>query len=258
MTERNIIVDQVTAYWRETGLPRDVVSEMRLELEQHLIEAERDGRTAASVVGDRARFAEEWAEARTGRKAIPWTDFQSGKARKTRATRRDTVIYGLSGTALVAAAVVAGQGGSNVDNEMWRWIWTIFALVMGIGEIFTAGFFLLPFAVGATGAAILAWLDIHIVAQWLVFFGLSAFAFAYLRKYVNRQDEVDQPRVGANRWTGQEGLVLETIDPITGAGMIRVLNEEWRATAHGHIETGSRVVVTEVRGTRLFVERIED
>lgn len=258
MTERNIIVDQVTHYWREAGLPRAVVDEMRLELEQHLVEAERDGRTAADVVGDRARFAEEWAEARTGRKAVPWKDVQSGEARKTRETRRDTVLYGFAGTALVAAAVVAGQGGSNVDNETWRWIWTIFALVMGIGEIFTAGFFLLPFAVGATGAAILAWLDVHIVAQWLVFFGLSAFAFAYLRKYVNRQDEVDQPRVGANRWTGQEGLVLETIDPITGAGMIRVLNEEWRATAHGRIETGSRVVVTEVRGTRLFVERIED
>ena len=257
MTDRRTVIEQVTSYWREAGLPGQVVEEMSAELDLHLVEAERDGRTAAQVVGDRARFAEEWAEARLGRKVAPWQDVQSGKTRKTRQTRRDTVLYGIAGAALVAAAAVAGQGGSNVDNETWRWLWTIFALVMGIGEIFTAGFFLLPFAVGAAGAAILAWLDVHIIAQWLVFFGLSAFSFAYLRRFVSRQDEGDQPRVGANRWVGQEGMVLETIEPSTGAGMVRVLNEEWRAVSPGRIETGTKVVVTEVKGTRLVVERFE-
>ena len=67
-----------------------------------------------------------------------------------------------------------------MDNEVWRWLWTIFAIVMGIGEIFTAGFFLLPFAVGAAAAAILAWFNAAILAQWLVFFGVSIFSFAFL------------------------------------------------------------------------------
>ena len=144
-----------------------------------------------------------------------------------------------------------------MDNDTWRWMWTFFALAMGIGEIFTAGFFLLPFAIGAAAAAILAWFDITIIAQWLVFFGVSAFSFAYLRRYIGRQDEGEQPRVGANRWTGAEGVVLETIDPVTGTGMVRILNEEWRATAMGRVETGARVMVSEVKGTRLVVEPIE-
>ena len=92
-----------------------------------------------------------------------------------------------------------------MDNEVWRWLWTIFAIVMGIGEIFTAGFFLLPFAVGAAAAAILAWFNAAILAQWLVFFGVSIFSFAFLRRYIGRQDEGEQPRVGANRWVGSEG-----------------------------------------------------
>ena len=144
-----------------------------------------------------------------------------------------------------------------MDNELWRWVWTIFALVMGVAEMFTAGFFLLPFAVGAAAAAVLAWLDVSLIAQWLVFFGVTAFAFAYLRKYIGRQDEGEQPAIGANRWFGAEGVVLEAVDPTTGSWMVRVLNEEWRAAAPGRIEVGSRVLVVDVRGTRLFVEPIE-
>jgi membrane protein implicated in regulation of membrane protease activity len=230
---------------------------MRAELDQHLADAEAEGRSPGEVVGDRARFAEEWAEARAGHRVAPWKDVQSGKTKRDKQMRRDTVLYGFGVVALIAAAAVAGQGGTSLDNEVWRWLWTIFAIVMGVGEMFTAGFFLLPFAIGAGAAAILAWLDVAVVAQWLVFFGVSALSFAYLRRYITRQDQGIQPQVGANRWIGTEGVVLDPIDPTTGSGMVRILNEQWRATAPQRIETGSRVIVTDVQGTRLFVERLE-
>ncbi|HJR92612.1 MAG TPA: NfeD family protein, partial [Acidimicrobiia bacterium] len=143
--------------------------------------------------------------------------------------------------------------------EVWRWLWTGLAVVMGIGEIFTAGFFLLPFAVGAGCAAVLAWLGVGSLAQWLVFFGVSAVALAYLRRYIDRQDEGEQPRVGANRWVGAEGVVLEEIDPDTASGMVRVASEEWRATSRhgGTILAGARIVVRDVSGARLVVEEVE-
>lgn len=145
-----------------------------------------------------------------------------------------------------------------MDNEMWRWLWTIFAIALGIGEMFTAGFFLLPFAIGGAAAAILAWAGSPIVAQWLVFFGVTVFSLAYLRRFIGRQDEADQPRVGANRWIGSEGVVLQGIDPHSGAGMVRILNEEWRATAMGKIPAGARIVVTQVDGARLIVEQLAE
>jgi membrane protein implicated in regulation of membrane protease activity len=144
-----------------------------------------------------------------------------------------------------------------MDNEVWRWLWTIFAIVMGIGEIFTAGFFLLPFAIGAAVAAILAWADVAVVAQWLVFFGVSILSLVFLRRFISRQDDEEQPKIGANRWVGVQGIVLEDIDPESGAGMVRVATEEWRATSRSPIAKNARIVVTEVRGTRFVVEPAE-
>ena len=257
MSDRTRVAAEVEMYWLEAGLSDADAAEMRTELDQHLTEAEADGRSVGDVVGDTATFAVDWAEARRGRPVASWENVQSGETRKKRMSRRDLISYGIGAAAVVAAAAVVGQGGNDVDTEVWRWLWTILAVVLGIGEIFTAGFFLLPFAIGAAAAAILAWIGAAVIAQWLVFFGVSIFALAYLRKYIVRQDEGDQPRVGANRWVGEMGMVLEDIDPHTGAGLVRILNEEWRAKAHTPIETGTRIVVTEVKGTRLLVERFE-
>lgn len=144
-----------------------------------------------------------------------------------------------------------------MDNEIWRWLWTGLAVVMGIGEMFTAGFFLLPFAIGAGAAAVLAWLGVAVLPQWLVFFGVTLFAFVYLRRFIRRQDDAEQAQVGANRWANTVGLVLEAIDPIASKGMVRIGGEEWRAVATVPIPAGTQVVVREVRGTRLVVSPIE-
>lgn len=258
MTDRSHVIIEVERYWLETGLSAETVAEMRGELELHLIEAERDGRTVDDVIGDRAAFAEGWAAARRGRAVESWDDVQSGRTSRRRESRRELILYGSGAVALVAAVTVAAQGGSDVDNELWRWLWTIFAIVVGIGEIFTAGFFLLPFAIGGAAAAILAWFGVVVIAQWLVFFGVTTISLVYLRRFIGRQDEGEQPRVGANRWVGSEGIVLQGIDPHTGSGMVRILNEEWRATAPGKIPAGSKIVVTNVDGARLIVERLED
>ena len=258
MSDRARALAEIERYWRETGIPAGSVAEMRTELEQHLLDAELDGRSVEDVIGDRAAFAEGWAAALGGRRVETWADVQSGRTRMRRESRRELALYGIGAVALVAAAAMAARGGSDVDNELWRWLWTIFSIVLAVGEMFTAGFFLLPFAVGGAAAAILAWTGAALIAQWLVFFGVSLFSLAYLRRFIGRQDEGEQPRIGANRWVGSQGVVLTGIDPYTGSGMVRILHEEWRATAAGKIPAGAKIVVTEVDGARLVVEQLED
>ncbi|MDX1448259.1 MAG: NfeD family protein [Acidimicrobiia bacterium] len=251
-------------FWHEAGVPRRARTQMRLELEQHLNAASADGRSPESVVGpDLRRFAAEWAEANGARiDDRTWEEVQSGAAEFRRMSRRTATTYGLGMLALIAGVIVGSivQGGQDVDNETWRWVWTLLALAMGIGEIFTAGFFLLPFAIGAASAAVLAWLGVSLLAQWLVFFGVSAIAFAYLRKFIDRQDAQVQPRIGANRWIDATGVVLQDIDPDGAIGMVRIDAEEWRAVSEDRtaIPAGMRVIVTDVQGSRLVVAPLGD
>ncbi len=143
-----------------------------------------------------------------------------------------------------------------MDSELWRWLWLGLAVLMGIGEVLTAGFFLLPFVIGGGAAAILSWIGLSVLAQWLVFFGVSLLSWAILHRYIRRQDSDGQPRVGANRWVGATGLVLQAIDPVSGEGMVRIFGEEWRATVKAgqdNIPAGGTIEVTGVEGTKLIV-----
>jgi len=144
-----------------------------------------------------------------------------------------------------------------MDTETWRWIWVGAALFLGVAEMLTAGFFMLPFAVGAVIAAILAFVDVSPAIQFTVFIATSLISLLVLQRFVRHGDERQAP-VGANRFVGKSAVVLETIDRTAGAGRVRMETEEWRATTDtGEIAVGTEVRITEVRGTRLVVEPIE-
>ena len=140
-----------------------------------------------------------------------------------------------------------------MENEVWRWLWTCSAVAFSLAEVFTAGFFLLPFAIGAAAAAVLAWVDVHILWQWLVFFAGSAVGFVYLRRFVRRLDKDEQPRVGASRLLDAHGKIIERVDDDAQTGMVRIGGEEWRASSSEPIEVDTRVMVTQIDGTRLVV-----
>jgi membrane protein implicated in regulation of membrane protease activity len=144
--------------------------------------------------------------------------------------------------------------------ETWRWIWLAAVVVFAFGELALAGtFFLLPFAVGALVACILAFLDVGLGVQWLAFVGISAagsLALIPLRARLDRNDAESADGVGARRLVGQPALVIEAIHAGPhGRGMVRVGREEWRAetTDELAVEPGVVVRVVEVRGTGVIV-----
>jgi membrane protein implicated in regulation of membrane protease activity len=144
--------------------------------------------------------------------------------------------------------------------ETWRWIWLVAAVVFAIGEMAQAGtFFLAPFAIGAAVAAVLAFADIGITAEWAAFVGVSVATFASLRPLARKLDQ-GQPTegIGSKRLIGQAATVLEEIPPGQHElGLVRVHREEWRAeTVDGSpAPAGAVVQVVEQRGTRLVVSQ---
>lgn len=146
--------------------------------------------------------------------------------------------------------------------ETWRWIWLTAGVAFVVGEMSTAGaFFLLPFGVGAASAAVLAFLDVSLGWEWIVFLAVSVATLAALRPLARRL-EVQTPMqsgVGASRWEGRLGVVLSEIPPGPSAsGSVRVDREDWRAeSADGRpIGEGTTVRVVAVEGTRLVVEPV--
>lgn len=142
--------------------------------------------------------------------------------------------------------------------EMW-WIWMTIAAILLIAEIFTAGFFLLWFSIGAAGAGVLAMLDVGRPAQLTVFILLSGILYVFGRRFADRVTANQPPGIGADRFIGQTGIVIEDIDNNTGKGRIRVGSDEWRAVSGNgeRIKEGVMVQLIKIDGAKAIVKPIE-
>lgn len=143
--------------------------------------------------------------------------------------------------------------------KLW-WIWIIIAGIFVVGEIFTAGFFLLWFGVGAAAAGILALLGLGAGWQWGAFFVVSAALYLASRPFADRLTKKQPPGIGADRFIGKKGLVLEDVDNTANTGRVRLDKEEWRADSETDepIPAGSRVEVVRLDGTHLVVKALKE
>ena len=139
-------------------------------------------------------------------------------------------------------------------NNLFVWIWAALALIFFIAEIFTAGFFLVCFGIGAVAAAILAVLNFHVIWQLVAFIVVSLVALAFLRPMAMRMATHVANPGGIDRVIGKQAVVLEEINPLAATGRVRIEREEWRADSYGPvIPKDAVVVVLEVAGTRVMV-----
>jgi len=143
--------------------------------------------------------------------------------------------------------------------KFW-WIWIAIAAVFAVGEIFTAGFFLLWFGIGAAVAGILALLGLGIGWQWAAFVIVSGVLFAVSRRFAERFTKKQPPGIGADRFIGKKGIVLEDINNIENKGRVRIDKEEWRADSDSGdiITAGTKVIVTKLDGTHIVVKVLKE
>jgi membrane protein implicated in regulation of membrane protease activity len=136
-------------------------------------------------------------------------------------------------------------------------IWLIAAVVFGVGEIATLGFFLAPFAGGALVAAIVSAAGGGALIGWAVFLVVSLILLAALRPLArSHRRQPPTLRTGTAALVGRSGMVLERIHNDEGLGSVRIDGEVWTARSYDDdevIEAGKRVQIVEIRGATAFV-----
>ena len=148
-------------------------------------------------------------------------------------------------------------------NENWTWIlWTILGVVLVIAEVFTPGFVLLWFGVGALAAALAAFLGAGLAAQFILFITLSSVLTALSRtifvNYFTARDEPEGMKMGVASLPGQVGTVVTSSQGALNEGAVKVFGSIWTAyPAEGEppLEAGDRVIVERLRGASIYVRR---
>jgi membrane protein implicated in regulation of membrane protease activity len=141
---------------------------------------------------------------------------------------------------------------------MDAWLfWLIAAVIFGVGEIATTGFFLAPFAGGAALAALASAIGAGTAVSLAVFLVFSVALLAALRPLARSHRRMPaQLRTGTAALVGKNATVLERIANDEGVGCVRLDGEVWTARAYDEdevIEAGRRVQVIEIRGATALV-----
>jgi len=140
--------------------------------------------------------------------------------------------------------------------EDWL-LWLIIAVLFGVGEIATLGFFLAPFAGGAAVAAVTSAAGAPFVLSGAVFLLVSILLLLSLRPIARSHRRMPpQMRTGTAALVGKTATVVEAIANDEGVGCVRIDGEVWTARAYMEdevIAAGKRVHVVEIRGATALV-----
>ncbi len=146
--------------------------------------------------------------------------------------------------------------------EQYTWIlWVILGVGLIIAEIFTLGFVLLWFGVGALAAAMAGALGIGFLGQFLVFaavsIALTAASRTIFSNLLSRQDE-NSVKIGMDALPGKIGTVTSASKGALNEGAVKVYGSTWTAFPEDDVELveGEKVEVVRIQGSSIYVRPV--
>ena len=148
----------------------------------------------------------------------------------------------------------------------WFWVlWCILGAILIVAEIFTSGFVLLWFGIGALAAAFAGLVGVDsLVIQFMIFaivsVSLTAASRTIFLNYFSREKTGDSLRSGVESMPGKIGTVVSSSKGALNEGAVKVFGSTWTAyPAPGEppLEAGERVCVESVEGASIYVKRID-
>jgi membrane protein implicated in regulation of membrane protease activity len=149
-------------------------------------------------------------------------------------------------------------------SDIW-YIWLILGVLFIVAEIFTTGFVLLWFGIGALIAALLALtgavgLSLQIVVFLVVSIVLTVASRTIFERFLMRGSPGRELKTGVDTLPGRVGLVVESSTGALREGAVRVFGSTWRAfPAEGEepLREGEQVQIERVEGASVYVRRVE-
>jgi membrane protein implicated in regulation of membrane protease activity len=152
-----------------------------------------------------------------------------------------------------------------MGNLLWI-LWCILGAVLIVAEVFTSGFVLLWFGIGALAAAFVGIIGIDSLGfQFLVFafvsIGLTLASRTIFVNYFSREKTGDSLRTGVDSLPGKIGTVVTSSRGAMNEGAVKVFGSTWTAypaSGESPLEAGERVRVESIEGSSIYVRRIDE
>ena len=147
--------------------------------------------------------------------------------------------------------------------EQYLWIaWVVLGVALIIAEIFTLGFVLFWFGLGALGAGLAAIAGFGMPIQFAIFasisIGLTVMSRTIFAKYLPHKED-GEVKTGVDSLPGQVGTVTGASKGALNEGAVRVYGSVWTAfPADDDVKLieGEKVEVVKVKGSSIYVRPV--
>ena len=141
---------------------------------------------------------------------------------------------------------------------MWQ-IWLIIAGIFFIGEIFTVGFLLFWFGIGALISLLVSIFTDNLIIQTIVFLVSSVILLLATKPLVNKfLNNGKNVVTNAFSIVGKKAIVIKDINSLKGKGQIKVDSEVWSAESEDGepISKDTEVTITKIDGVKAIVKKV--
>lgn len=140
-----------------------------------------------------------------------------------------------------------------------HWIWLAALIVFAILEVSTSALVSVWFMGGSLVALISTLLGAPVWLQLVLFFAVSAVLLLLLRPLARKYLTPRKTATNARSNIGKTAIVTEPIDNLKGTGAVRIAGVRWsaRSTDDSVLEEGTEVLVKEIQGVKVCVEKTE-
>lgn len=137
--------------------------------------------------------------------------------------------------------------------------WIYIGIILFIVEIFTLGFIVICFGLGAFASSIFAFFDASLSVQLIVFSTISSMSFLSIRPYLLKYlySSSKKTKTNSDSLIGRTGMVKEDINNEQNTGRVTVDGDNWRAYSQEDsiIKKGSKVEVVKINSIILTVKQ---